>query len=256
MQHGPPTNLLPVWIALALLTGLMGEQASAMTGEGRPSVEVGDCEQKTAEVRDPPEAERAQEAAVPPDPQDEEILLEHLIAALQGKRGEAGRQSVTALWHYAANHGVPEAALAALQEAIGDPEPAISQQAERALADLHRLQDRHEHPMADAPDEAEVWIDVASRAVEEPDDTVRAAAVGEVAWRRSAAAVEVLTEVAQYDLVPDIRYRALQSLWYSAADGLDPDGRIQYVLEGAVFDPDPRVVELAERALEDLKKLR
>ena len=54
---------------------------------------------------------------------------------------------------------------------------------------------------------------------------------------------------------PDNRYQAVQALWFSAADGLDPDGEILASLEQARQDPDDRIADLAEKALADLKAL-
>ncbi len=51
------------------------------------------------------------------------------------------------------------------------------------------------------------------------------------------------------------RLEMLSQLWYMAADGYDADGRSLSLLEDALDDPDPRVAELAGRALRDLENL-
>lgn len=100
------------------------------------------------------------------------------------------------------------------------------------------------------------WDALASAALYEPDDALRGEAIGEVGLYRHADAVAVLVEVATFDLEPDNRLRAVMSLWYSAADGLDGDGAIRAVLLAALDDPDERVAAKAQRAIEDLEALK
>jgi hypothetical protein len=103
---------------------------------------------------------------------------------------------------------------------------------------------------------AESWKSLASTALEEPDDELRGEAVQTVGLYRHDDAVAVLLKVALSDQDPDIRFQAFQSLWYSAADGLDTDGTIRETLEAATNDPDERIAELAKKAILDLDALK
>jgi hypothetical protein len=101
----------------------------------------------------------------------------------------------------------------------------------------------------------EGWTEVVDAALTEPDDTKRGEAISTVGLYRNAEAVAVLAEAAVQDPDPGNRLEALQSLWYSAADGLDEDGEIRRLLEAAQSDPDEDIAELARKALADLDKL-
>ncbi len=65
----------------------------------------------------------------------------------------------------------------------------------------------------------------------------------------------MLVAVAADDPEPDNRYQALQSLWYSAADGVDGNGAAREALELALDDWNPAVARLAQKALDDLSAL-
>ncbi len=114
---------------------------------------------------------------------------------------------------------------------------------------------------AEAPDAigaaeaAESWEALAWAALNEPDDALRGEAVGTVGLQRHADAAAVLVQVAASDVEPDNRLQAVESLWYSAADGLDGDGTIGAALQAALDDPDEQVADMAKRALEDLQAL-
>jgi hypothetical protein len=101
---------------------------------------------------------------------------------------------------------------------------------------------------------AERWAELAEAALYEQGSELRGDAIHAVGLRRNVDSVAVLLEVATHDPEPDNRYQALQSLWYSAADGLDEDGTIRRTLEAALGD-DEDIADLAERALVDLAKL-
>ena len=101
----------------------------------------------------------------------------------------------------------------------------------------------------------EGWTELAQAALAEPDAELRGEAMPSVSVHRGPEAVAVLTEVAAGDPDTDNRLRALQSLWYAAADGLDQEGEIKRVLEDARANPDPDIGELAEKAVADLERL-
>lgn len=65
----------------------------------------------------------------------------------------------------------------------------------------------------------------------------------------------MLNQVAAFHASPDNRLRAIEQLWYSAADGLDSNGTIRSTLETARDDPDEAIAEMAEKALADLQTL-
>ena len=102
---------------------------------------------------------------------------------------------------------------------------------------------------------AKQWDSLVEAALGEPDDELRGEAINGVALHRSAESVAVLNEVAAFDPSPDNRLQAVQQLWYSAADGLDPDGGIRSTLQAALDDPDDDIAEMAEKALADLQAL-
>jgi len=108
---------------------------------------------------------------------------------------------------------------------------------------------------AAGPELPEGWAELAQAAVAEPDAELRGAAIRSLSVYRGAEAVAVLTEVAAGDPEPDNRIRALESLWYAAADGRDQEGEIKRVLEDARADPDPDIAELAQKAVADLERL-
>jgi len=105
------------------------------------------------------------------------------------------------------------------------------------------------------PELPEGWTELAQAAVAEPDAELRGEAIQSVSVHRGPEAVAVLTEAAAGDPEPDNRLRALQSLWYAAADGRDQEGEIKQVLEDARADPDPDIAELAQKALADIERL-
>lgn len=105
------------------------------------------------------------------------------------------------------------------------------------------------------PELPEGWAEITQSALAEPDAERRGEAIGAVSFHRGPEAVAVLTGAATADPEPDNRSRALQSLWYAAADGLDPEGEIKRVLEDARADPDPDIAELANKAVADLERL-
>lgn len=108
---------------------------------------------------------------------------------------------------------------------------------------------------AAGPEPPEGWAELAQAAVAEPDAELRGEAIRSVGVYRGAEAVAVLTEVAAGDSEPNNRIRALESLWYAAADGRDQEGEIKRVLEDARADPDPDIAELAQKAMADLDRL-
>lgn len=106
-----------------------------------------------------------------------------------------------------------------------------------------------------AQEAADAWEALTVTALEDPDPRKRGTAIGDVGLHRHDDAVTVLLEVAASESDPGNRYQALQSLWYSAADGLDRNGDIRTTLEQAAQDPDPQIAEMAEKALKDLNAL-
>ncbi|NOY63177.1 MAG: hypothetical protein GXP10_08530 [Gammaproteobacteria bacterium] len=86
-------------------------------------------------------------------------------------------------------------------------------------------------------------------------DEERVAALQALSIQRNDAGVNAWLEIAN-DVHVESRYQAVQSLWHSAADGLDHDGRIAGALQQATLDSDERVAELAGRALADLENFK
>jgi len=204
--------------------------------------------------------------------EEQEALMQERVDTLEEQHNEKRLEAVQQLWYYAADHGVPEESLEALYDLAMDPDQEIAETALAALEDLWGLQEKAETepvmPEYDNPDDpaglnlvteelevTEEWTTQALDAVQEKDEDRREDAVGAVALGRHSDAVTVLADVASFDSSPEIRYRALEALWYAAADGLDADGHIKATLEEAVSDPDPDVSALAKRALEDLETL-
>jgi hypothetical protein len=265
MQQKRRATILALSCALALLSG-----AVWMAGW----VAAAECEAGSCVKPGGPDA--AEGVATLPASPGEDNGLEHYVSQLQEAQGEEKLEAVLQLWRYAADHGVPAAALKALEDVAQDQDAAVSQQAVLALEDLQRLQDSlasapktlagYNNPNDPAGHELESPKDtpeaqaraaaLAQAARSEPDDTWRANAVDELVIQRRDDTLVVLIEVAVSDAVLDIRYRALEALWYAAADGLDSRGLIQDTLEGALADPEPRIAALAERALEDLRTLK
>lgn len=68
--------------------------------------------------------------------------MDKAIAELNDPTNKDRLNSLLELWRAAADAGVPEEALAELQAAAYDPNPAIAENAVRALEDLERFRDR------------------------------------------------------------------------------------------------------------------
>jgi len=209
----------------------------------------------------------------------------------QQRRAEILKK-IRELWRTAADEGVPDAALYKLEAALNDPDTEVARLAQQALEDLRRLKERiaaeteavtDESYTADVENtgydgetdtfatsetvmyakgsEVEEYIDyseeidaLASRIRFEPDEEKRSSAVHDLGLYRNEASVDLLTEV-MMDTDTNVRYLALQSLWYSAADGLDKDGEIKSILQQTVSDSDSRIADLARQALDDLENL-
>ena len=131
--HGTSTAILSAVVALFFVSGVSAEHATATECKAESCLMMAGLKSDTEDPMSVPES-------VPHSVPPQEISLEELIQAVQTNTGDEGHQAVTDLWYYAADHGVPGAALDALEGAAQNPDPVISQQAERALQDLHHLQ--------------------------------------------------------------------------------------------------------------------
>jgi hypothetical protein len=165
------------------------------------------------------------------------------------------------LWRESQPARPPAEPAEAVAEAEAEAEPAEPGPAEVGLPGLLDPNDPEAadrtaaEPGAMDPEALEGWAEVAEAALSEPDDAKRGQAIHAIGNLRDAEAVAVLAEAAVQDPDPGNRLEALQSLWFSAADGLDEDGEIRRLLEAAQSDPDEDIAELAQRALADLDKL-
>ncbi len=101
----------------------------------------------------------------------------------------------------------------------------------------------HEHSLTE----------LSQQALYESDDKKRIDATYALTHYRNNKATETLLQAAS-DPALTIRYYAIQTLGYAAADGLDIDGRITAVLQQAILDYDPRIAQLAKQSLNKLKK--
>ncbi len=99
------------------------------------------------------------------------------------------------------------------------------------------------------------WEEVADRAISEPEPEQRERAIDALSLSLDSYAdgPDVLRDIARYDRDAANRQRAIETLWRAAADGRDTEGLIRLQLEESASDEDPRVAELARRALEDLE---
>ena len=216
-----------------------------------------------------------------------ETGLAECIDNLEQAVGDARLKAVRTLWYGAADLGVTEESMIALQLAALDPEPIVAQEAARALVDLQRLRTRYvesintdmvkhsegaqdlvqndsqplqnEHsrgmPSTDHPVIAAVVAKAINQYRDAVDANARAEAVSELARFDHADAV-VMLQTAAIDADSVVRYMAVEALWRMAADGLDSGDRIQELLLQAAFDSEQQVSALATRALSDLHKLR
>jgi hypothetical protein len=262
---------------------LNGASHPEVAGKARVALEDLTHLQDKSEPADqvPPEYDKPQDPRFPTseggsvevvEETEQDALLHKRITAVEEQEGEERLEAVNQLWYYAADHGVPQEAQEALYGLLLDPDPDIAEKALAALEDLWRLQEKSETtPVlleSDDPDDPEglnlvtegvevneEWTALVLQATHEVDEERRADAVDAVALGRHADAVTALTDVATFDPSPEIRYQALEALWYAAADGLDADGAIGAILEEAMADPNPDIAKLAKRALEDLQPL-
>ncbi len=102
---------------------------------------------------------------------------------------------------------------------------------------------------------ASIWVDeLEEQALWDPYEENRYDAIQKLSLYRSDAAVDILLQAAM-DVEARNRFKALETLWFSAADGMDKEGMIWLGIRQALGDSDERVVELAAKALADLNYL-
>lgn len=233
-------------------------------------------------------------------PDQSKDLAEH-IAALENTDPTWRAQVVQKIWILAADMGVPEEALEALEYlAAYDSDDVVAERAARAAEDLRRLkeeadialsisdsevaaeehyeQDQLEYGVAisaadgryetaqyesneecQEPSEQEAISnaqvdELAEQALRDPFKANRYDAIQTLSLYRSYATVDVLIQ-ATMDTDARNRLKAIEALWFSAADGLDKDSNIRLCLQQALGDSDERVAELAARALADIDHL-
>lgn len=193
--------------------------------------------------------------------------LAAFLATLSKASDGEKQQAVVALWSFAADHGIPEAAIMALDFATYDTDSEVAKTAKQALEDLLTLESRS-NPSEDmdglpietegtreAESENAVVETWGSQAIRAPSPEKRAEAINTLSHHQSDSIVNVMAEAAQ-DVNMDIRLQALQTLWTAAGDGLDHDRFITETLEAALSDADPEISEFAAFALKDLDALR
>lgn len=166
-----------------------------------------------------------------------EDLLAQYVTTLQTQDGEK-LEAVLQLWRYAADHGVPEMALTALEEAVQNPEAAIFQQAKAALADLRQLQVASAHiaPLS-----------------QNHDDSVDGSALPPFPEDQERRPGEDL--LALEGLQGEETVEAVLQLWFRAADHGVPAAALE-ALAKAAQSPDAAISQQATQALEDLHGLR
>ena len=185
------------------------------------------------------------------------------------------------LWYSAGdNLDIDGRIMETLRKALRDPERQVANLARLAIDDLESLERRRdetrwiawnqatsESAEADirlteenAPQISDTqpdvdWDEHRIQSVFEPNHEARAAGIRTLSLFRNEASVDILMEVAAHDTEANNRLQAVKTMWYSAADGLNTNERITYALRDALSDHDPRVVELARQALDDLDRL-
>ena len=190
-------------------------------------------------------------------------------------RARVSTEDLERIWKEAeSTRPEPETAPAGQDEAVPEvgqevPVPVLAEQGAVTTAEIRPAEANEkldtlegggsafdlQEPAKVDPEVVEARAAAAYAAINEPNDELRAEAIGDVGLRRDGETVAVLTDVAFSDPVADNRYQALEQLWYSAADGLDGDGAITTALREALNDPDERIAELAEKALADLDRI-
>jgi hypothetical protein len=228
-----------------------------------------------------------------PDPvpfDEKQSPLEQKIAALINGKGQDKYRALNDLWAYATDIGVPDEIMKVLEDAAYDDDKKIARQAQLALNDLEHFRETlseqesqsDEQIVISDPLMSEVNLlsleeeefrnkfdaavkealqieillnDLSNQAMYGSDQAERETAINTVSLFRNSSATEILLATAEDESAVN-RRRSIKALWYSAADGLDEDGRIQDALEYALTDPDAVTANLAKQALEDLERFQ
>jgi hypothetical protein len=215
-----------------------------------------------------------------PKPPGKEILRA-LLSALENAKGAQLAELIKKLWLVAADNGVPEEVLVALDRAARNSDPNIAQLAELALQDLRDQKTRELERASTvvvaaeeiAPAENGKESNGATRAsgrsgnavaaveqnartsLQSPEPAVRLGAARTLGNYRTENAMELLSTAA-IDVDPSVRYAALESLWRNTADRTTLDWEnARSIMQRAIGDPDSDVARLAQGALTDLSSI-
>ncbi len=207
--------------------------------------------------------------------------LNALLAALESAKGDDVATAVRNLWLFAADKGVPQEALAALDRAARSSDGYVASLAERAVRDLRELQARNgsnalaarvasshigpaergregsgrSESAAGSSGATDARVSELAESLQSPEVWVRHDAVRSLGNYRTERAAEILS-TAVMDNDPSVRYAAAEALWRRAADSPPVDREnIELLLQRAAADPNQDVSALAQRALADLAAL-
>lgn len=206
--------------------------------------------------------------------------LEALLSALKKAKGHEIYVLVQKLWLFAADNGVPEEIIVALDQTARSSDRSIAEISERALRDLRDQKDRQTTDASTVVVSAEInpaengqegsgrVNTSASRAradslsyskvqemLQSPDINVRFDAARSLGNYRTENTVASLSTAA-IDENAVVRHAAIESLWRTAADNTGPDQADAWtILQRAVNDPVPEIAQMAQNALLDLKAL-
>lgn len=206
--------------------------------------------------------------------------LEALLRALKNAKGHEIYVIVQKLWLFAADNGVPEEILSALDQTAKSSDHSIAEISERALRDLRDQKNRlttNELSVAvsaeinpaengqegsgreNAPATRAHTTSLPSSKVREmlqnPDVNVRFDAARSLGNYRTENTVASLSTAA-IDENAMVRHAAIESLWRTTADSTGPDQTYAWsILQRAVSDPVPEIAQMAQNALLDLTAL-
>lgn len=187
---------------------------------------------------------------------------------------------ISELWTTAADYGINDDTLITLDLASHDPDPRISDLAQRALQDLYSIQELEAKPsqMYPGPDVVEMGSGF-SEHTESPsieyseyeridhipnlqgleydaiwgrENDVRISAIQNLALYRHNRVSNVLMDATR-DPEVVVRHHAVRLLWLAAVDEGDFNSDAIKALEHACNDSDPYVASLAQTALDDIQ---
>ena len=206
--------------------------------------------------------------------------LEALLSALKNAKGHEIYVIVHKLWLFAADNGVPEEILSALDQTARSSDHSIAEISERALRDLRDQKNRQTTneltvamsaviiPAENGQEGSGRENTPASRAhadslsyskvqemLQSPEVNVRFDAARSLGNHRTENTVASLSTAA-IDENAMVRHAAIESLWRTTADSTGPDQTYALsILQRAVSDSVPEIAQMAQKALLDLTAL-